>query len=440
MLDSLPATLGAAKTLVTSAQSPNIAFIHITSTPYWQQLHREIARALPEVNLWSLYTTRVQDQPWELLESQDVRPVPFFSPEGTPSGGWGKAKADARKSSRLIAWLKEHDIKGVVVFGYNDVLRLRLIAWCKANGVACFLAADSNIKNEGERLSPAKKLIKRFAVSMIVGACSGVMPFGTSGVDYFRRYGARRDRIFPMPAGADYAMLASITADEIEAQRVRFNLDPARRRLIFTGRLVALKRVDLIVEAFSKAADERPDWDLVIVGDGPERAAIESTIPERLRSRVIFTGFVGDPRQLGALYRNCHALTLASNYEAWGLVVNEALASGLAVVTSDVVGASIDLVVGGYNGRTFKSGDSEDFAKALREVTNPKNIERMRAGSRAVIAAYRSRFDPIAGLRHALTAVGLLASGGRLSVDDANPLRASSDDANAGDRRRLRVA
>ena len=72
--------------------------------------------------------------------------------------------------------------------------------------------------------------------------------------------------------------------------------------------------------------------------------------------------------QIAGVYRSCDVLALTSETEAWALVVNEALAAGLAVVTSDVVGAADDLVRPGINGRTCRSGNVESLREALLEV------------------------------------------------------------------------
>lgn len=408
MLASLDPAAVAVSTLVASTQSPNVALIHIVPTPYFQQLHRAFRQALPSVNVWSLYTHSKADQPWQLMQHNDVRPVAFGTENSNPDQKLSKIRQDIATAGKIIKWLKEHEIKAVVVYGYADAIRLRLIAWCKLHGIPCFIAADSNIRGDRQRAKGAKGLLKRAIVTSIVRSSSGVMPFGTCGTEYFRKYGVREHRVFPVPAGPDYAQMRAVTREDVNAIRTQFNLPEGRKRLIFVGRLLPLKRVDLLADAFVKIADARPDWDLVIVGDGPERANIESRIPSRLTNRVNFAGFVNDPHTLACLYRTANALVLPSNTEAWGLVVNEALASGLAAITSDVVGASADLIVEGYNGRTFANENLDGLVAALSEVTHESNIGRMQAASAAVLAAYRTRFDPVDGLRNALRAVGVL--------------------------------
>ena len=84
------------------------------------------------------------------------------------------------------------------------------------------------------------------------------------------------------------------------------------------------------------------------------------------------------------------------------------IASGLALVTSDIVGASFDLVEEGVNGRRHPPGDLPRLTACLLDVTDPDRNDAMRAASHRVLAEYRRRCDPVAGLRAALRASGVI--------------------------------
>ncbi len=114
---------------------------------------------------------------------------------------------------------------------------------------------------------------------------------------------------------------------------------------------------------------------------------------------------------VSSVYRAGDALCLPSEYEPWALVINEAVAAGLAVVASDVVGAAAELVRDGVNGKIFKSKDLADLTSALRFVTDPARIDALRAGSEGVLADWRRRGDPVEGVRNALRSAGLLPVG-----------------------------
>ena len=84
------------------------------------------------------------------------------------------------------------------------------------------------------------------------------------------------------------------------------------------------------------------------------------------------------------------------------MVVNEAVAAGLAVVCSDVVGAAADLVVDGENGRIFASRDLSQLKNCLLDVTDSPHIDAFKSASSDILAKWRKTSDPLEGLRRAL--------------------------------------
>jgi glycosyltransferase involved in cell wall biosynthesis len=174
--------------------------------------------------------------------------------------------------------------------------------------------------------------------------------------------------------------------------------------------MMEAKRPDLAVAAFARIADDRPDWDLVMMGDGALRAQIEASVPERLRSRVLWTGFFESGEDVAGLYANCDALMLPSDHEPWGVVVVEAAAAGLAIVASEMVGAAPELVKDGINGAVFPKGDVQALADALLRVTSPDRIDDAKRQSRAVLHDWLSECDPVAAFRAALCESGVIAA------------------------------
>ncbi len=89
---------------------------------------------------------------------------------------------------------------------------------------------------------------------------------------------------------------------------------------------------------------------MVVIGDGPLAGALKERVTPALRPRVFFTGFLGDQALISALYKGSHIFVLASAYEPWGIVINESVAAGMAMVSSDTVGAQrAELVRDGVN-------------------------------------------------------------------------------------------
>lgn len=395
-----------------SSPRPDVIVLTNVPTPYRLALHQRIDSELPEVRLLTVYTHDVADQAWNLRGGRaeaEGRVLKFGQGDSvTSSSKLESAPREWAKGGRICAWLESLPARpaAMLLCGYNDPGRLRVLWWCARRGVPVFLVGDSNIK--GERVSGVKALIKKLVVSRVVRACFGVMPCGSFGGEFFKKYGAAEDRIFYVPYEPDYGLIERLPRATIDRVRRELDLKPERKRVVFCGRFIEAKRPDMAIDAFAAIAGERPDWDLIMIGDGELRAACEARVPEQLRSRVRFTGFIGEQDRISAIYKASDVFVLPSIYEPWGVVINESVCAGMAVVATDSVGAAGELVRDGVNGRTFAPGDVSGLTEALRDATNPAKLDSYQSKSAEVLADWRRRGDPVAGIRAALKAAGVL--------------------------------
>ena len=120
-----------------------------------------------------------------------------------------------------------------------------------------------------------------------------------------------------------------------------------KKVVVFVGRLIELKRVPLLMEAFSNV---RTDEELVVIGDGECREALENQSP----SHCTFVGSKGG-EELYAWYNIADILVLPSRIEAFGAVVSEALAAGCPAIVSEAAGATC-MIRDGENGSVFSDG------------------------------------------------------------------------------------
>lgn len=385
---------------------PTVAILVNSMPPYRVHFHRRLARELPGVRVRAV-RTHDEEGRWsrEVPADIDLTSITGGTPV-TQQGRPGVALREWRNGARIIDWLATARVRAVVLNGYNDVGRLRVLRWCRDSGVPCLIFGDSNIR--GDRARGIKGAVKRRVVGRVLSWSRAALACGSLGRAYFERYGVPPERIFYSPYEPDYGLIRTLPAARIAEASQQFGLRAGRRRLVYSGRLDVVKRVDLLVDAFVAIADRRPDWDLVILGDGPLRDALKSRVPDALCGRVLWLGHVADQSLVSAAYRACDVLVLPSDSEPWALVVNEAVAAGLAVVSSDVVGAAAELVRDGVNGRVFPAGDLAALRDCLLDVTQPGRTETLQAGSPAVLDDWRRRGDPVEGMRQALRSVGVI--------------------------------
>lgn len=408
MNSAMPETApNSAERAVPGDTRPGVAIVTNSLTPYRVALHQRIVRELGQIKLHTVVTHDAADQPWK-LDTGDIGVVKFGGPGEKVDDvrPFRRARAHHAKARRIAAWARASGVKALLVSGYNDVTRLELIRWAHRVGMPVFLVSDSNARCD--RATGLKRTVKNSLIRWILRRTSGLLPHGSLGALYFTKRGADPSRIFYYPSEPDYDLIFNLPQATIDRALKDLKLDPARRRLVLCGRLIGLKRIDLAIAAFAAIAAERPDWDFVIIGDGPLKADLQARVPEALRHRVIWAGFIGDQSVISAVYRASDVLLLVSDYDAWGLVVNEALAAGMAVVCSEVVGASAELVRDGVNGRVVPKGDLPALTEAMRDATDPAKVDRYKAASPGILAEWRRAGDPVAGLRRALESAGVL--------------------------------
>ncbi len=167
-----------------------------------------------------------------------------------------------------------------------------------------------------------------------------------------------------------------------ETLKEKLRLDPAKTHVLSVGRLIARKNYPLLIEAFAAIAAEHPDADLVIVGEGPQHAALTALAAKLgVADRVHLAGFV-DADTLVDLYRAADVFAMASLHEGQCCTILEAMAAGAPVVATDAGGIP-DSVVAEETGLLVPPGNTKAFAAALAALlADAKKRKKMGRASR----------------------------------------------------------
>lgn len=160
--------------------------------------------------------------------------------------------------------------------------------------------------------------------------------------------------------------------------------EPAARTsriVLAVGRLVHAKGFDLLLQAWAMVAPTFPDWRLVIVGDGDERATLESQIHAGgLEASVQMPGATTN---IEAYYRDAAIFCLSSRYEGFGLVLLEAMAYGLPVISTNCEAGPRELVRNGENGLLVDTENPVPISGALRRLfRDPETRQTLAEGAR----------------------------------------------------------
>lgn len=154
-----------------------------------------------------------------------------------------------------------------------------------------------------------------------------------------------------------------------------------KNRVLFVGSLNQTKAVHRLIRVWSHVEERFPDWEFVVVGDGPERGRLERLAAKT--PRVRFVGFHRDP---SADFAEADVFVLASDFEGWPMVLGEAMRHGCVPVVSASFEAAHDIIDDGVSGRVVRHFDARAFADALCRVM-ADNEMRARMARAAVMKA-----------------------------------------------------
>lgn len=241
------------------------------------------------------------------------------------------------------------------------------------------------IHSDGTRRSEAHLgLHNRVSRRVLRRAAWGAIANSRPAADRFADIGFPLERIFTAPH-------VTRMSPFWEVARQRSWSDRADLRLLYVGRLIARKGLDLLLRSCIQARDAGVDVQLTVVGSGAEEAALRR-LADSHRLRVDWKGFV-DQAGLPGVYAQADAFAFPTLDDPFGIVVLEAAAAGLPLIASPHGGATEDFVQDGMNGFVVEPTDVDAMAAAIRKLAHQPQL-RARMG-RAAHAATLGRSPAI---------------------------------------------
>lgn len=253
--------------------------------------------------------------------------------------------------------------------------------------------------------------VRRAVIAGWVRASDALLYIGQENLRAYREFGAREDQLFFSPYASETEAVQRARARALESMsgaRAALGIPPDRTVVVFVGKLTLKKHPESVLHV---AGDPwlRDRVHVIVAGSGPEETALRQAAEQRGLENVTWFGFVNQTR-LPDLYAVGDVFLMPSEFETWGLVLNEAMAAGLAPIVSSGVGAAADLITEGETGMMFPSGDWEALRAAVRSlVSDPQRRRQMGEYAMRRVSGYS--YEAAAdGVVNALRALGHVRS------------------------------
>jgi glycosyltransferase involved in cell wall biosynthesis len=277
----------------------------------------------------------------------------------------------------------------VVVPGWAEPWALATMAFARRKNIPIVMMSEST------RIDFRRHTWGEAIKSRVVNSANAYLVGGTKQKDYLVELGATSNSIFTGYDCVDNEYFSkNASKARLHALTLRKSLGLPPRFFLSSFRFVTKKNPFILLTAYtSYMAGNRSPWNLVILGDGPLRRLMEQKIIALgLSGKVLLPGFK-QYHELPPYYGLAKAFILPSLSDQWGLVVNEAMASGLPVLVSKNCGCATDLVQEDKNGFIFDPRDENALAGLLRKLSSPlRNLQKMGQHSRKLIGAWSPQY------------------------------------------------
>jgi len=283
----------------------------------------------------------------------------------------------------LLNWgidsaLEQASPEAIICGGYNYLASWEALRWAERRDLRFLLWVESTSRDFRRGYPWVESLKTRF-----LHRCDGFVAAGISSAQYLRNYGVPQQAIFTAPNAVDTEFFRrSAAIARANADSYRRALGLPGRYFLSVGRLVQEKGIFDLLKAYASLDPQlRDQFGLVLVGDGPARTELERRAAAMQGGLVQVAGFA-QREQLAIYYALAELFVFPTHSDPWGLVVNEAMACGLPVISSSAAGCAADLVEDHYNGRVVEVRDVKQLAAVLSDLARDPEL-RSRMGQRS---------------------------------------------------------
>ncbi len=268
----------------------------------------------------------------------------------------------------LIPAIKDWGAEAVLIYGWNYKAHYAAMKYFKGK-IPVYFRGDSTLVDENSGL---KQMLRRLVLRHVYKHCDGAFYVGQNNKEYFLKHGFDEKNLFFAPHAIDNERFSSNVIEfkkQAAEWRDKLGIADEDSVVLFVGKFESKKDPLLLLEAFRHL--NQAGSHLIFVGNGFYEDEMKKATEGQIN--IHFLPFQNQ-QKMPVVYHLADVLALPSQGpgETWGLVVNEAMACGKAILLSDKAGCAPDLVSNNLNGIVFPSGNMEACTEALNILLKSK--------------------------------------------------------------------
>ncbi|MEP7195894.1 MAG: glycosyltransferase family 4 protein [Saprospiraceae bacterium] len=282
-------------------------------------------------------------------------------------------------------WFKDfHFSSGIFALSYNEsadwiVLGGNYFALNNLIAAIILKIRGKRIAFFTEKIKEGQKFkfwLKKMYLKYFLGHVDVMIYIGECARQSYHNYGFSKKKFVIIPYNIDIDLFDRRSIDLKKLNELKENLNVNGRIVILSsGSLIYRKGMDIVIDCFNSLEDKYKDRiSLIILGSGEEVNWLKS---KALSDQIKFLGFK-QKNEIPYYFAISDIFLFCSRYDGWGLVINEAIASELAIICSDAVGAS-ECIHEGINGYVIKNQDLEAYKLAIYKLLDsPELLHQMK--------------------------------------------------------------
>jgi glycosyltransferase involved in cell wall biosynthesis len=236
----------------------------------------------------------------------------------------------------LIDEIKNFHPDALLVYGYAYESHLKVLKYFKGK-IPVYFRGDSTVLDSSNIL---KKIAKAIYLRWVYSFVDFAFYVGKANKEYFKNCGLNENQLIFAPHAVDNNRFEENRTEEAAAIRSKYGIKQQDVLILFAGKFEAKKNPQILINAFNKIKKENVY--LLMVGNGVQEEALKEKVKKLRKRKFIFFEDFKNQSEIPAYYQACDMFCLPSKGpgETWGLAVNEAMATGKAILISNRVGCA----------------------------------------------------------------------------------------------------